>query len=279
MTETKELILGNANKNPELPAFAQDDVGVGTEGMAQYVRPPRVQVVQALSKNLTEDFNVGDTVLMPSKSLLAPVSLNDAGRPSKAKVGAGESWFASPIYFFVEWIAWNPREETKLPSIRERSLDPKSDLARRCQNRDTWFDKLEGSEYNVRNCEHINFVVVPISGEFAGTPMALSYSRSEHRTGAALAALVKQRKAAIFANVFEFAVGYRENSSGEWYGVNGFNPSEESETAPFIQDEDIYDHFKNLHNEFAEAHREGLVQIDMESGGGEDEPSETTTDF
>jgi len=275
---TRDLILGSAKPGPDVPDFMYDDIGVGTEEMGKYIRPPRIQVVLALSKNLTDEFNVGDVVIVPQKMLLAPVKFNEHGKPEKLKVDAGEPIFAVPILFFAEFICWNPREVDSLPAIHERTTDENSPLAAKCRDRRLWLEDSGHTKDDKtlmrRNTEHLNYVVVPVRGEFAGTPMALSYSRSEHRVGSSFAALIRTRRAPLFGCIFKFTAGYRENAQGEWYGLDARNPDANDDVPGMIQDEDVYEHLRSLHEEYAHA----TVEIDMETDESAD-PASAKAEF
>lgn len=261
-------------RNADLPAFIEaDDTKLGTELMGEFIRPPRVKVVQALSKALTDQFDAGDTVLLPQRLEIAPVLKNENGKPSHDKSGAGAPWKFVPLFFWPEWVQWNPREVTDEPAIVARTVDRTNPLVAKCRNRDLWSEPHPTKpELNRRNTEHLNFIVMPLEGEIAGTPVVLSFSRSEHRCGSSFASLIKMRKAPLFACVFEASVGYRENTSGEWFGIDVTNPSDGE---GFIQDEEAYNTFKDMHLDFVKAHEDQKIQVDLEdeTSTEDEEPS------
>lgn len=267
--------------NETLPAFMlPEDVDAGTENLGEYIRPPRVKVVQPLSKALTDEFNVNDTVLLPQRILVAASLTNEAGKTSKSKTGAGEKWHFVPLFFWPEWIAWNPRELKDEPAIAYRTTNRDDPFVEACRDSKRWLVRHENSpadkDLYVRNCEHLNFVVMPIDSPIAGMPVCISFSRSEHRVGTNFASLIKMRKAPIFGCIFEASTGYRENADGEWYGLDVRNPSEE--TGGLVQDADDYKFFKHQHEELKKAHAANMIQVDLEDGG-EAEVSEATDDF
>lgn len=263
-------------KDSSVPDFIQDDVGPsGLEDLKNYIVPPRIKVVQPLSGTaFKERFSEGDTVLTPSMISIADIIKNENGKPTKH----GESWEFVPVFFFAEFIAWNPRKlNATLPSIRERSVDPGSALASKCRNRETWFEPCpENVEESIRNTEHLNFIVVPLSGECAGTPCVMSFCRSEMKAGTAFASLAGMRKTKLYGRVFQAQVGWRENIEGEWYGIDVTNPDDE-ESGPYVTDEAVYNSFKKLHFEMKKAHAAQLIRPDYEEFEGDG--SEVTSEM
>src|SRR5690606_29211297 len=130
-------------------------------------------------------FNVGDVILVPQNVLVAPVKMNDANRPSKE----GSPFLFTPVFFFPEWVAWNPIEARgTLPAIQERTTDPDDPLVARCRNSKLWFDELDlkddkGNPLFRRNTEHLNFIITLLDGDLAGTTCIMSFSRAEHKSG------------------------------------------------------------------------------------------------
>lgn len=257
-----DLIISGGGRNVNLPDFIPDaDRRDGLEHIGEFVRPPRARVCQALSKDLTHKFNEGDIVVLPQMEMLAAVKLNENGKPKHEKVDAGESFSFTPVFFWPEWVCWNPREVTNEPAIHERTVDKSNPLVAKCRNRDLWFEPHPTvPEYQRRNVEHLNFLIVPHDGMFIGVPMVVSFSRSEHKAGSQFCALLAMRKGPIYACNFRGSVGYRENESGAWYGIDVVNPEEE----PFVQSKELYDYFKAMHQEFKSAHDVELLVVDHE---------------
>lgn len=254
-------------ENPNLPAFMQGD-DQGTENLGQFIIPPRLKVVQKQSGDaFLESFNQGDTILVPQMMTVAPVLLNDSGRPTKE----GETFNFTPLFFFPEWVTWNPLETRgSLAAIRERTTDPNDELVAKCRNNKLWFEQCpEQPELQVRNVEHLNFLVVLLDGELAGTPCILTFARAEHKSGSSFAALIKMRKAPIYGCVFQAKVGFRDNGKGQWYGLDIGNPEGDS---GWVEDQEMYERFKQLHLEFKEAHESQRIRPDY----GDDTESEAS---
>jgi hypothetical protein len=247
-----------------VPSFMQNDAQIGTEVLRQYVIPPRVKVVQPTSKEpFSKLFNVGDVVLVPQMVTVAPVILDDKKRPTDT----GTPFHFIPVFFFAEWCIWNPYQlKGSLPPIRERTIDPKSEIAIRARNPETRLAPCpEDQKWNIRYCEHLNYCVV-LTGEgmAAGTPVVMSFVRSEHRAGSNFASLIKMRRAPIFGCQFEAVSRYRKNDQGEWYGIDVMNPSVESDMGGWVTDEAVYEMLRVKHLELKQSHDESRIVVDHE---------------
>ncbi len=268
---------------PDLPDFmTAEDVKDSTEGIAEYVRPPFIRVVQPLSKGLIDDFNPGDTVLMPQRMIVAPVFQNEQGRPLREQSNSGDKWHFVPLFRYTEWISWNPRELTDEESIVYRTIDRNDPLVDKCRDSTRWRELHErkakdGTDLYIRHCEHLNFIVMPIDTDIKGTPVCLSYSRAEHKVGASLLSLIQMRHAPIYGCVFEASVGFRQNNKGEWYGIDARNPS--LEVGGLVQNPADYRTFKAMNAEFKSAHAKGQIQVDLEDDGETRTPSDAPADF
>lgn len=249
--------IANTNNDPQLPAFMQNEEVMGTDDLGQFVRPPRLKIVQAMSKEPFDQWAKGTVVVVPQMVVFA-----DADVATKK----GTPFKFVPIFFYPEWVQTNPL--SKSPFIRERSLDPTSDLARKAKNRETWVETHpEDPSLVVTNREHLNFVVMPYDHPMEGTLCVLTFARANFRDGTNLAAMIKMRKASIFGQVFEANTKERSNDKGQWYGLD-LNISAET---PFVTAEE-YEVFKALHLELKEAHNTGILQVDYEDvpeGGSE----------
>jgi hypothetical protein len=261
---SNELIAGGQDGGAQLPAFMQDDRKMGVENLREFIIPPRMKVVQPLSgEPFSTLFNKGDVVLVPTMSRVAEVMLDANKKPTKS----GGPFCFVPVFFFAEWCAWNPITlKGTLPAIRERSLDPKSDVARKSRNADTREERCPESKDPkdvVRYQEHLNFVVVLLgTGETSGIPLVMSFSRGEHRTGANLASLIAMRSAPIFGCIFEAHAQERSNQKGTWYGLDVTNPSIASGMSGVVTDEKQYAALKRLHLEMKDAHAKNLIIVD-----------------
>ena len=246
-----------------LPGFMASDLEMGVSELKKFIIPPRLKVVQPLSgEQYTEKFNSGDVVLAPQLVLVAPIIMDSVTkRPTKS----GQPFNFVPVFFFPEYLAWNPLESKgTLPAVRERSLDPQSDIARKARNPQTREEPCpEVAKAVIRYQEHLNFIMMLMgTGDTAGIPVVMSFSRGEHRSGTNLASLIAMRRAPIFGCVFEATSRLRTNSKGAWYGLDITNPSVSSGINPVITDETRYTLLKNLHLEMKTAHANNLIVVD-----------------
>jgi len=247
----------------QLPGFMTEDREMGVSELRQFIIPPRLKVVQPMSsEQYTEKFNKGDVVLAPQLVLVAPITMDSVTkRPTKS----GQPFNFVPLFFFPEYLAWNPLESKgTLPAVRERSLDPQSEIARKARNPETREEPCpEVARAVIRYQEHLNFIMLLVNtGDTAGIPVVASFSRGEHRTGTNLASLIAMRRAPIFGCVFEATSKLRSNSKGEWYGLDITNPSVSSGVNAIVTDEAQYAALKKLHLEMKEAHAKNLIIVD-----------------
>jgi hypothetical protein len=256
---SNENETGLAARPSFLPA-KQAGGGIGTEALSRVVVPPRLKVVQATSSpELLSEFSAGDLIISPQN-----VKICDKDN--------GEFNFV-PIYFWTEFISWNPLQmKGQLDAIRDRSMDINSEVAKKCLSPKHWFETCpENKEYKIRNCEHLNFVVMPIGVDgVAETPIVVSFSRAEHKVGRNFAGLIKMREADIFACVFTANVEFKHNTKGQWHGLNIHNPSSMSQ---WVENEEKYNFYKELHEKYAEA------EISVAYEEDEGEPTESTGEF
>lgn len=235
----------------------------GVELLGQYVKPPRFKIVQKQSSaELLEEFNVGDVIMItPEKLLVAPVILNDKGKPTNE----GTPFHVVPLFFYPEWVAWNPIEmKGTLNSIRDRSCDPASQIAAYSRSPDTREAPCpEDRRYKIRYNEHLNFIFVVIDQDnpLAFQPAVMSFARASHKHGSHLAGLIKMRKTDIFGCQFVLQTHFQSNQQGEWYAPIPANPTDVS---GFVQDQNLYEEYKKLHLEFKQAHAGGLLRPDLD---------------
>jgi len=250
----------------DMPDWMKGEQVTGTETLGRYIVPPRVKIIQPLTRApLIEQFDPGAAIIVPQAVLIADVARADNGRPQRM----GTPFFATPVLFYPEWVAWNPLETRgSLPAVRGRTMDPNSQLAAKARDSALWAEPCpEMPEKNIRYCEHLNFILVLYGIEAVGmTPVVVSFSRGEHRTGTNFAALIKMRKASIFGGVYQFTAGWRENVKGQWFGFDVGNPSAESSVSPWVQDHELFKALEALHNQYSEAYTAGLVQADYDDG-------------
>lgn len=218
------------------PSYMEGDERIGTEELAQYVSPPRIKIVQSLSKALLEQFCLGDCVIVPNGIMLSEMGRDDKGKPT----GESKGFTFIPLYFYVEWCTWNP--VGMVPSIIARTLHRDHPIALKAQNSNLRTETLTDGT-TVRHVEHLNFVI-SIENSIVTDPVILSFSRSEHRSGRQLCNLVRMRKAPIFGCRFAANIAGRENDQGAWWGLDITNP----ESDPWVN-ADSFEGMKAAHLE------------------------------
>lgn len=240
---TTSLILPPA---PEWVSLGIDADGLDSVG--EFVSTPRLHLLQPLSPEVVDGkYPVGTVVLRPQNVIVCP------------KDGA---FYATPIFFWPEWIAWNPRAmRQQLPAIRERTTDPKSALAMRCRNSATWREPCpENPQQEIRNCEHLNAALIVYGVDELGfSPAVVSFSRASHAAGRKFATLIKTRRAAIYGGVYEFAVKQRANNQGSWFELAADNPSEASGVSPWVSNPNDYAALAGCHQQFASLFASGQI--------------------
>jgi hypothetical protein len=255
-----------------VPDFMQEVEDLGIDDLGQFIVPPRIKIVQRQSgEEFLNLFEPGDVVIVPQMVKIAGMAEKDTGEP----------FFFVPLFFFAEWVTWNPLEmKGVLNAVRERSTDPASPLAAKCRQQSLWYEPCpENKEYSLRNVEHLNYVVTLVGDhELAGTPMVISFSKSEHRSGTNLAALVKMRKAPIFGCQFMGIVGHRSNNKGNWFGVDVTNPAGDSGVTPFIAEQELFEKFQELHEDLKSAHADSKIKVDYDDDAPA-APGDSSGDF
>lgn len=236
----------------QLPAHLQQDVDLGVDDLSQFIIPPRVKIVQKQSSDdILEHFGAGDVIIVPQQELVAAKE---------------QRLIVVPIFFYPEWVTINPLQlKGQLNMIRQRTLDPKDPLVEKCRDPERWEEECpEDPKYNVRHTEMLNFVCVVEGHEGLGyTPIVFSFSRAEHRTGSTFASKIKMRHGPICGCRFVLSTSQRSNTQGQWYGFDISNPGEE-EGGPWVSDPQMYELFKQLHEDYKTAHNDRLIQVDYE---------------
>lgn len=241
-----------------IPDYLKNLGTEGTEGLQDYIKPARLKVVQATaSKNFADQFATGDIVAVPLMVKLASLK---------------ESIPFVPLFFYAEWICWNPLETRgTLPGIRERSLDPKSTLAIKSRN----FDKRasepcpemptkDNKQLVLKYLEHLNFVVMLLQPTpLPAMPVVLTFSSGEHRSGSNFAALIKTRNAPIYACQFQATVRRRDGQKGTWYGVDCENPTT---VKPFVETVEEVERNRVMYQELKKAYDNQAIIVEMDDG-------------
>lgn len=249
-------IVPAGQNDPQLPAFMQQDQQEGTENLGKFIQPPRMKVVQKQSPaQILESFDPGDVILAPQNVLLAK-------RVAKMDKES-EPFHFIPLFFFPEYIQWNDRKlaDTESP-ILQRTMDPATPLARLCRNANTWQQNHpKRPEFTIRNCEHLNFLCLSLSGEMAYSPFTMSFSRTTHKVGQLLCSLIRMRKAPIYGCIFEARSKFTTKGQDDWYTLVVSNPAGSSGV---VEDEALYTALQARHREFAKLHKEGVIETDYD---------------
>lgn len=260
-----------------LPAFLQNVSGDadGTELLGQYVKPPRIKIVQPQSgATLKASFNEGDVICTPQNIIVSPVVLNEKNRPTDK----GNPFFFVPLFFYPEFCCWNPIQmKGTLPVIRERSLDSKSEIALKAKNfnareelciEDINFEKEGRAQYRIKYVEHMNFVVMLMNHELFGTPLVLSFSRGSYKDGCNFSATIKMRRKPIYACQFQASVSQRTSTkAGDsyWFGWDIVNPPPSVQgVSPWVEDEQLFLYFQEQHEYFKAIYNDGILVADYD---------------
>lgn len=261
-------------KGLAVPEYLQGYEAEGLEGAQQYVTPPRLKVLQKQTGGqVMENFNVGDVVILPQMEAIARLPY-DGTKASER----GEIFTFVPVFWFAEFCQWNPIElKGSEPAIIQRTLDPASDLARKCSNKDTWYEPHPTRpDLKVRNCEHMVFAML-IDGVSDVMPVVHAFRTAEWRTGSQLLTMSKMRRAPLYAQRFEASVSKRVNSKGDWYGLDIQNAREDLN--PWVAADKI-ETYREVYLELKEAHAANLLQVNYDDDEGADvAPADTVSEF
>lgn len=243
----------------EVPAFLQDESGdKALSLLAQYAQPPRMKLRQPTARPpLSDVAPEGSVVLMPSMQIIA---------------SRDEEFHIVPIFFYPEWCVLNPLSMSDLPTIRERSLDPKSDIAVRSRSAETRKGPMPGFESDFTSQdpkkrkaltyqENLNFIFELQDGELAGTQFVATFAKAEHKTGRTLASNIQMRKKSSGVHpcglVFAAQSKQRENNDGRWFGLNIYLPT--SGVSPYVTSESHFRGLKKCHDELFEAYQSKAI--------------------
>jgi len=234
-----------------MPAFMQN-VDHGVEELSQFVVPPRFKMVQKQSGAPFDNYAPGTALVLPAQVELA---------------GPSEAFHFVPLFFFAEWCLWNPIQlKDQLPMIRERTLDKTSPMVALARDPERWSITCpENEKFECRYVEHLNFVVMPVYHHaIDGVPFNITFSKSEHRTGANLASLVRMRRAPIFGCVMEARSARRANAMGDWWGLDVSQPSAESGVEPWVTEQQMFELYQEMHLELKAQHESRVLRPDYD---------------
>lgn len=246
---------------------------LGTEMLKDYIQPPRLKVVQPTSrKPFSEMFKQGDVCVVPMMQLVG--EFNNAKEPLFAFV---------PLFFWPEWVLWNPLEtKGTLPAVRDRSFDPRSVIAikardekKRNSEQCPECPEKDGKKLYLKYLEHLNYMVMPLTGPFVGMPLAATWASGEHRAGSNFNSLIAMRRAPLYGCQFEAFARERENTKGRWYGIDVENPRETSGITPFVMEPERFDAMKALHMEYKAAYDNKALVVDYDDGEETEAPKDS----
>jgi len=246
--------------------------------LQQHVIVPRLKIVQGSSDPaLKEQFSEGTVLMNPGATLVAE---------------PGDFFSFVPLHFHTEYAKWADRNDKDNPMIMERSYDPTSELAKKCEDPDQRSEIYPGDEKIkdpkkqrfFRYVKSFHFVGV-IFGEhpLAGTETTISFSKGEHGQGRnfiTACSLRRQEVASeggsaarrlqvpLWGQIWMFKTSIRTKGTNSWHGYD-FLAGEPAvvtrEDAPALQARSM---------ELAEAFEQRRLVIDgAESESEGDEPS------
>ncbi len=259
----------------ERPAFLTTNTPVlGTEGMAEKVRPSFMKIVQKQSSDqLIELFGSGSIILTPDNELVCK---------------ADEVVSFVCLFHFTEFCKWAPIAlKGTEPMIADRSFDPKSTIAIKSQSPSTWAEdhpNYPGSEkHQYKYREHLNFIIKLLDPEHAHRePVLISFSKTNYSVGQRLLKLILQRRASIFAGRYQIGVRMREGQENQWrvYTVDiDREASWVADETEFKLYEDAFSYYKDLHKKRelasdydADEDSEEAVVVDADEEGSDEVP-------
>lgn len=256
MSKAKETALAEQRVSslalPEAPSFMEKDGTMGTEYTSTKVRPPFLKLIQKQSSDeLISTFGMGSAILTPDRLLVLTVD----GPPVRIV----------PIFAFSEYLKLAPiaLKDTEA-MIKERSLDPNSDLGRRCTDPARWYEDHPNhpgdQKFQYRNAEAMNFMCMFREDHLdIGMPFVISFMKGSYGKGQQFCNTISMRKRPPFGCIFELSIDpvLGKNASGEWRRFLIQNPGQD----PWVQDEAEYNIYKELHERFAALHATDDIDV------------------
>lgn len=253
--EKKGVLQTISHSNLPVPAFMQEDEGLGTEVLSQFVRPPYVKIIKSQAKSeLKEKWGEGSAVLFPSEIVLCKKQ--------------DEGFLMVPLFFYVEYCVMNPIQVKTLSMMRDRTFDPTSEIAKRARDPKAWTMPCpENKEFKIKYVEMLNFIFTPFQDGLPQMPCIMSFSRGEHRTGRMLSSMIQAKKASICGQVYRAKIGMHKYAQGEYEGW-GFDF--ETPEPAFVTDPATYASFKDTHLMLKKKHEDGLIRADYDEDTAEE---------
>lgn len=261
-TMTKKDVGANITKiTPNLPDYMAADQGVGLDALKTYIVPPRIKVIQKqAASNLLDKFGAGDVILSPVGSVIVEMPRDGKG---KVLEGAKTEFFIVPLFFYAEWVTWNPLElKGSEPAVYYRTTNPDDPIVLKARNPSLRLEPYPNDKTGKlfrRHVEHLNYVVTLHEHALSNTPCIMSFQRGEHGAGANFASLLKMRAAAIFGGRYLCTINHRVGKLGDWFGIDVSNPNER----PWVN-ADEYAAYRELHEEFVKLHQEARLRASLD---------------
>jgi hypothetical protein len=213
---------------------------LGLDMIKRVVRPPRIVIVQSQSQALLDaGFEIGDIVMLPAREKLPNVL------------------HVTPLIFYPEYVCLNPRELKQLEMVRERSLDPTSDVAQKCKRLEVMACP-EDPKYTCKYQENLIFICFV---EEVGCACAFAFYRSEHKTGTLFASKINARNKSIFYGRYMLSGEIHKNEKGRWHGF-AVNNAEQ----PWVSDRATVDAYSKAYDDFLKSYNDSAIEVDYEEG-------------
>ena len=266
----------------EMPEFLKQEIaasggGAGLATLKTKVTPPRIKVIQKTAgAELQAVYNVGDVILSPSGVPVIRQLLDDV---THKPIGKSEEFLFIPLFYYPEFIITNPYQlKSQLPMIRERTLDPQSQLGRDCQV----FEKRKfpcpesppNTNYECTRSECFNFIVTLLTPNERFCDIAcMSFRSGEYKTGQNFASLIMSRgshgsKPDIFANVFAATCSLHTHKNGDpSWGLDIANPRlvEYGGYGHWVKDYDLYKYAEAQHKLLQESYNDKTLAVDYDN--------------
>lgn len=257
----------NAVSNPNLPKYLQNREQPPSDkrlawGMASFSKPPRIFVVQGLSKPpLKPPFTDGDIVLM--------------GGGFAKKIGDAQTpYTVTPIGFFVDFLALNP--PNRPPFIRERTFDMMSEIARKAETFTK--EQFPGGEQGevIKYVKNLNFILIIHDPEIGEIPVHQSFMKGTFKVGQNLIGLIQNRRESSdipFCHRYRVVSKIIPGKGQTSFPVCDFT----NDPIPYVTDEQ-FARYELLAKEFDKLKQAGQIDTDVDNlhteGDGEDAANE-----
>lgn len=254
------------------PDYLGTDI-VGVDSMKSLQVFPRFKIVQKQADaEILKQYGSGDVIIVPEMKQVTSMPRLKNGQPDLEN---SPHFKLVPLFFYFEWLTINPIEmKGVMPTIAGRTLNPNDPLVAKSKNQKLRQEPLlddngkqimkDGKPLFIRHIENICFICTlfdhPLAGDLTDYT-TLSFAKGEWFAGSRWANLIRQRKASIYANIFEAQVVFRDNKRGQdWLGVDVNNPTEGS---PWVSDEQ-YKLFGKVHDELEALFKERRIGSSFE---------------